>query len=413
MGCTDCTKAYELIELPVGSSKDAVKSARKEWSRNLHPDIWQNRPGWTGAANQLTNINVAIDHLLQCDGAGSSSYASSGANPKSVSEAEVPQVLRQANEALRQAMEAMRKANIADQTQAEADAAWRRVVERYQETDKGKEESETQHALKTRTKGWIMFAGFCVLFVLPLVLYLTTTLFSSGQVDASNQEPTSFTLQPSGIPQSDASASSPTQAAPVIEDRATGEKDVEQPEAIPVTSSPTPVSPAAPAAPASTTSQTAMPDDAQLKVETFERYCGVNAQEWNLSCQKWHDELSVSPRPAYVPVTIKVMDDPVVPDMAPTIRKQYGFAQRTAPVGYAVMQEPEAQPTSRATTLILSNGPTLYVTNVWYSGERIMFTMPNGSHRSLGLEQVNFRSTIQANHQIGVDFNPPQSYPGN
>jgi hypothetical protein len=55
MGCTDCTKAYQLIELPVGSSKDAVKSARKEWSKNLHPDIWQSRPGWKGAANQLTN----------------------------------------------------------------------------------------------------------------------------------------------------------------------------------------------------------------------------------------------------------------------------------------------------------------------------------------------------------------------
>ena len=82
MGCTDCAKAYELIELPVGSSNDAVRSARKEWSKNLHPDIWQNRPGWKGAADQLTNINVAIDHLLQCDAVVSSSYASSGANPE-------------------------------------------------------------------------------------------------------------------------------------------------------------------------------------------------------------------------------------------------------------------------------------------------------------------------------------------
>jgi len=354
MRCTDCTKAYELIELPVGSSKDAVKSARKEWSKNLHPDIWQNRPGWKGAAQQLTNINVAIDHLLRCDRAGSSSYTSTGTNPK----------------------------------------------------------AEAQHALKSRTMGWIMSAGFCVLFVLPLFLYLTTTLFSSGQVDASNQTPTSFTLQPSGIPPSDASESSPTQAAPVIEERVTAEQDIEQAEATSVTSSPAPVSAAAPAAPASTTSQTAMADEAQLKVETLEKYCGVNAQEWNLSCQKWHDEVSVSPRPAYVPVPIKVGDDPVVPDMAPRIRNQYGFSQRTAPVGYAAMQEPEAQPTSRATTLILSNGPTLYVTNVWYSRERIMFTLPDGSPRSLGLEQVNFRSTIQANQQLGVDFHTPPGYPG-
>jgi hypothetical protein len=420
MGCTDCTKAYVLIELPVGSSKDAVKSARKEWSKNLHPDIWQNRPGWKGAANQLTNINVAIDHLLQCDGAGSSSYASSGAKPKSVSEAEMPEILRRANEALRQAMEAMRKANKA-------------------------EAIEARHALKTRTKGgWIMSVGFLVLFVLPLFLYSTTTLFSSGQVDASDQEPTSFILQPSGIPQSDASASSPVQPAPVIEERAPVEKEIAQPEEMSVTS-PTPVSTAtlaapastaspsaapdhaAPAAPASTISppavpdraapeapaSTAVPDEAQLKVETFEKYCGVNPQEWNLSCQKWRSEVSVSFRPAYVPVTIKVMDHRVVPDMASTIRNQYGLAQRTAPVGYAAIQRPEAQPTSRATTLILSNGPTLHVTNVWYSGERIMFTMPNGSRRFLGLEQVNFRSTIQANQQIGVNFNRPPGYPGN
>ena len=42
-----------------------------------------------------------------------------------------------------------------------------------------------------------------------------------------------------------------------------------------------------------------------------------------------------------------------------------------------------------------------------------MFTMPNGSHRSQGLEQVNFCSTIQANHQIGVDFSKLPGYPGN
>jgi hypothetical protein len=413
MGCTDCAKAYELIELRVGSSKDAVKSARKEWSKNLHPDIWQNRPGWKGAANQLTNINVAIDHLLQCDGAVTYSYASPGADDNSVSEAERPQVLRQANGVLRKAMEAMRKANEADHTPAEADAAWRGVVQRYQETDKGKEETEAQHALRSRARSWSMFAGCCLLLVLPLVLYLTTELFSSGQVDASNQEPASVTLQPSGIPQSDASASFPTPPAPLIEDPATVEKDVEQPEVIPVTSSRVPVSPAAPAASASTTSQSAVPDEAQLKVKTVEQYCGVNAQEGNLSCEKSHDEVSVSPRPAYVSVTVKPMDELVVPVMAPTIRNQYGFAQKTAPVGYAAMREIEAQPTSRAATLILSNGQSVYVTNVWYSGERMMFTMPNGSYRSLGLEQVNFRSTIQANHQIGVAFNPPQGYPGN
>jgi hypothetical protein len=192
MRCTDCTKAYELIELPVGSSKDAIKSARKELSKTLHPDTWQNRPGWKGAASQLTNINVAIDHLLQCDRAGSSSFASFGAKPKRASDTEMPQVLRQA---------------------------------------------------KPRIEVWIMLVGFCVLFVLAFLLHATRTFLSSDRVDASNQEPTSFTVEPSGIPKSDPPASSPMQVAPVFEERATMEKDVEQREAIPVTSSAPPVSP--------------------------------------------------------------------------------------------------------------------------------------------------------------------------
>jgi hypothetical protein len=388
MGCTDCTKAYKLIELPVGSSKDAVKSARKEWSKKLHPDLWQNQPGWMGAANKLTNINVAIDHLLQCDRAGSSSYASSRAKRKSVSEAEMPQVHRKAKEALRQAMEAARKANKA-------------------------EAIEARHALKTRTKCWVMSAGFLVLFVLPLFLYVTTPFFSSEQADVSDQEPTSFILQPSGIAQSDASASSPTQPAPVVEERATLEKDVEQPEEVSINSSPASVSTAAPEAPASMASPPAVPEETQLKVEKFKKYCGVNPQEWDLSCRKLRSEVSVSFRPAYVPVKIKVMDHQVASDMAPTIRNQYGLAQRTAAVGYAAIQQPKAQLISRANILILSNGTTIYVTNVWYSGERIMFTMPNGSRLFLGLEQVNLRSTIQANHQVGVNFDPPRGYPSN
>jgi hypothetical protein len=60
MGCTDCTKAYELIELRVGSCTDAVKSTRKEWSKNLHPDIWQNQPGWKGVGNQRMRFIAAF-----------------------------------------------------------------------------------------------------------------------------------------------------------------------------------------------------------------------------------------------------------------------------------------------------------------------------------------------------------------
>jgi hypothetical protein len=33
------------------------------------------------------------------------------------------------------------------------------------------------------------------------------------------------------------------------------------------------------------------PGDAQLKVELFEKTCGVDAQAWNASCQKWRHKL--------------------------------------------------------------------------------------------------------------------------
>jgi hypothetical protein len=71
MNCAECIESFELIELPFGSSINAIKSARKTWHKNLHPDVWQNKPGWKGAASQLTNVNLAIDHLLACDGISS------------------------------------------------------------------------------------------------------------------------------------------------------------------------------------------------------------------------------------------------------------------------------------------------------------------------------------------------------
>jgi hypothetical protein len=361
----------------------------------------QNGPGCKGAANQLTNINVAIDHLLQCDGAGSSSYVPSGAKRESISDPEVPQVFKRANEALRRAMEAIRNAQNA-------------------------EGIEGRRALKSRAKYWAMSTGFLVLFVLPLFLYSTTTLFSSGQADASDQEPASFNHEASGISQSYAAASSPEQPAPGTEEHAIVDKEIAQPEEMSVTS-PTPVSTANLLVPASMAGPPAVPDraapenpasmavpeEAQLKEGTFQKYCGVNPQEWNLSCQKSQRQASGSFRPGYVRVKSQIMDHQVPSDVAPTTRAQYGLAQRTAPFGYAAIQRPEAQPISRANTLILSNGTAIYVTNVWYSGERVMFTMPNGSRLFLGLEQVNFRSTIQANHQVGVNFDPPRGYPSN
>lgn len=96
MVCQDCVKGFELIELPFGSSPELIHSARKTWFKNLHPDVWQNKPGWKGAAKQLTNVNVAIDHLLACDGTSSLEQSTSSEEDefrKQAEEETEPQVI--------------------------------------------------------------------------------------------------------------------------------------------------------------------------------------------------------------------------------------------------------------------------------------------------------------------------------
>jgi hypothetical protein len=36
------------------------------------------------------------------------------------------------------------------------------------------------------------------------------------------------------------------------------------------------------------------PEDAQLKLEIFEKTCGVDPQQWNFSCRKWHEDVSAA-----------------------------------------------------------------------------------------------------------------------
>lgn len=65
-GCARCTQSYWLLELPIGSPRDAVAIARREMARSFHPDAWVNKRGAKTAEEQLKEINVAYDHLSKC-----------------------------------------------------------------------------------------------------------------------------------------------------------------------------------------------------------------------------------------------------------------------------------------------------------------------------------------------------------
>ena len=64
--CGTCTQSYRLLELPFGSNKEAVASARREMAKSFHPDVWANKRGAKAAEEQLKEINVAHDHLTEC-----------------------------------------------------------------------------------------------------------------------------------------------------------------------------------------------------------------------------------------------------------------------------------------------------------------------------------------------------------
>jgi hypothetical protein len=64
--CSDCSKGYQLLELPYGAPLDEVKKAQRELAKNLHPDSWGQKRGARFAQEQLKQINVACDHLATC-----------------------------------------------------------------------------------------------------------------------------------------------------------------------------------------------------------------------------------------------------------------------------------------------------------------------------------------------------------
>jgi hypothetical protein len=113
-------------------------------------------------------------------------------------------------------------------------------------------------------------------------------------------------------------------------------------------------------------------------------------------------------------ITIKVMGDLVVPDMAPTNRNQYGFAQRAAPVSYEVPPlQIEAQPVSDSQLIgiYFRQSGFGYVTEYWDAGHgQIGYRFPTGVERICNLDDVDLDRTIDANHEKGIDFHVPADY---
>jgi hypothetical protein len=146
------------------------------------------------------------------------------------------------------------------------------------------------------------------------------------------------------------------------------------------------------------------------------------------------------PRPtlkAETRLTLKIMDDLVVPNPTPTQRDQYGFSQR-APVSYSVPppQLAPAAPLPQPTTyvapppppvqqpiaavppvivLVLRSGYNLYASRYWYdAGGRVQYIAPNGARYYIAMQQLDFNATIDVNRRNGLSFTVPVTvgYPG-
>lgn len=126
-------------------------------------------------------------------------------------------------------------------------------------------------------------------------------------------------------------------------------------------------------------------------------------------------------------VTLKIMDDIVVPATESAPRDQYGFSQR-APVSYSApppeptRTAPPPQPTyynapppTPTIVLVLRGGYSLYAARYWYdAGGRVQYIAPNGVRYYIAMQQVDFDATIEANRRNGLGFTVPVTvgYPG-
>ena len=64
--CAACNEALRTMDLPLDADEKQVKSARRELSKSLHPDVWQGKRGAQLVEEQLQKVNAAYDHLMSC-----------------------------------------------------------------------------------------------------------------------------------------------------------------------------------------------------------------------------------------------------------------------------------------------------------------------------------------------------------
>lgn len=131
-------------------------------------------------------------------------------------------------------------------------------------------------------------------------------------------------------------------------------------------------------------------------------------------------------------LTLKIMDDLVVPNIEPTPRDPYGFSQR-APASYSAPPAAPAPPANITyvdppsppapvvrvapppVVLVLRDGSNLYAARYWYdAGGRVQYVAPTGYRYYIAVQQLDFAATIEANRRNGINFAVPGTvvYPG-
>jgi hypothetical protein len=129
-------------------------------------------------------------------------------------------------------------------------------------------------------------------------------------------------------------------------------------------------------------------------------------------------------------LTLKIMDDLVVPNTTPTPRDPYGFSQR-APISYSapapepapvspppqpvIYAAPPPPPAPTPIVLVLRGGYNIYAAKYWYdAGGRVQYIAPDGIRYYIAMQQLDFDATVEANRRNGLRFTVPVTvgYPG-
>ena len=127
-------------------------------------------------------------------------------------------------------------------------------------------------------------------------------------------------------------------------------------------------------------------------------------------------------------LTLKIMDDLVVPDFQQTPHDAYGFAQRSyvapppppvpepapQPVTYNTYVTPPPAPmpvylpAPPPTVLVMRGGYGFLATRYWFDGYgAVRYTSLNGAPYVLPMQQLDIASTVEANRRRGVAFRVP------